>query len=152
GRVQQREIVGLGAWGIPVRFAQASYAIVIYPLKTVLPWNLTAYYPVPERVVWYELPFVACIVATLGVSVGLFLLRRRWLGLLAAWLSYLVILAPNLGLVRLGEQIAADRYSYLASMGPVVVLAAALGRIRPMGRPAWPLAAGRAAASLGVLV
>ena len=98
-------------------------------VKTVLPWNITAYYPVPERVDLWEPPFLSSVLGTVVVSVGLFLLRRRWPGLLAVWLSYVVILAPNLGLVRIGEQIAADRYSYIAMMGGVVLLAAGLCRI-----------------------
>jgi Tfp pilus assembly protein PilF len=152
GRVPEGDLAAVPDRGIAARFAQACYAIMFYPLKTVLPWNLTAYYPVPERLVWYELPFVASILATLAVSVGLFLLRRRVPGLLAAWLSYLVILAPNLGLVRSGAQIAADRYSYIALMPLVVAVAAALGPIRPVGRPARAGTAVGTAASLGVLL
>jgi tetratricopeptide (TPR) repeat protein len=43
---------------------------------------------------------------------------------LAAWACYLLIVAPNSGLVRISEQVAADRYSYLA-LTPLVALAAA---------------------------
>jgi protein O-mannosyl-transferase len=63
------------------------------------------------------------------MSLGVFLLRRRWPGLLAAWLSYLVILAPNSGIIRINDQIAADRYSYLSMLGWVVVAAAGLCRL-----------------------
>ena len=72
------------------------------------------------------------------MSAGLFLLRRRWPGLLAAWLSYLVILAPNSGLIRISDQIAADRYSYMAMLGLVMLAAAGLCRLWRMssrGRP-----------------
>ena len=64
-----------------------------------------------------------------GDDVGLFLLRRRWPGLLAAWLTYLVILAPSSGLIRISNQIAADRYSYLAMLGLVMLAAAGLCRL-----------------------
>jgi Tfp pilus assembly protein PilF len=152
GRIEARDLVALQDWGIPTRFAQACYAIGFYPLKTALPWNLAAYYPIPERVVWYEFPFVICILGTLGASTGLFLLRRRWPGLLAAWLSYLVILAPTLGLVRFGEQIAADRYSYLALTAGVVVLAGGLSRVWPARWPSRPLAGGWGVVTLSLLV
>ncbi len=152
GRVREQDLVAVQDWGITERFAQACYAIAFYALKTVLPLNITAYYPVPGRVVWYELPFVACILGTLMVSVLLFLLRRRWPGLLAAWLSYLVILAPNLGLMRFGAQIAADRYSYIAMIGAVVVVAAAFSRIWSVGSRRWPVAAAWATASFGVVL
>src|SRR5262249_45255623 len=57
--------------------------------------------------------------------------------LLAAWLSYLVILAPSSGIVHTTDQITADRYSYLASLGAVIVVAAFLCRILQalMGHP-----------------
>ena len=54
-------------------------------------------YPAPGKIDWLAPLFLLSIVGTLAMSVGLFLLRRRWPGLLAAWLSYLVILAPNSG-------------------------------------------------------
>ena len=66
------------------------------------------------------------ILATLATTLGLFLTRRRWPGLLAAWLSYLVILAPNSGLIRNNNfTIVADRYSYMAMLGFVTLAAAA---------------------------
>src|SRR5439155_23187965 len=76
GRVQEQHLVTVQQSGLGARVAQACYGIWFYLVKTVLPANLTAYYPVPERVVWYEPPFVWGILATLGVSVGVFLLRR----------------------------------------------------------------------------
>ena len=100
--------------------AQACYGIWFYILKTVLPLDLVAVYPSPREIDWLAPPFLLSILGTLAMSVGLFLLRRRWPGLLAAWLSYLVILAPNLGIIRISDQIAADRYSYLAMLGWVI--------------------------------
>jgi tetratricopeptide (TPR) repeat protein len=92
------------------------------------------------------------ILATLGLSVGLFLWRRRHPGLLAAWLSYLVILAPNLGLIPVGNYIVADRYSYIAMLGVVVLVAAGFSRICQASRLSWPAATLLSAAGLGVLV
>ena len=92
------------------------------------------------------------IVGTLAMSVGLFLLRRRWPGLLAAWLSYLVILAPNLGIIRISEQIAADRYSYMAMLGWVMVAAACLCRLGQTSSRPRPGAIGIIALGLGALL
>jgi tetratricopeptide (TPR) repeat protein len=154
GRVQEHHLAPVQDFGVAARIAQACYGIGFYVLKALVPWNLTAYYPIPERVVWYELPYVGYIVGTVAVSVAVYLLRRRWPGLLAVWLSYLVILAPNLGLVRIGGQIAADRYSYIAMMGVVVLAAAGLVRVfhLQVARRAWPVAAVGSVASVGVLL
>ena len=75
--------------------------------------------------------YLLSILGSLTITAGLWLLRRRQPGLLAAWLSYLATLAPNAGLVRLGNTIAADRYSYMSMIGGVVLLAAGLVRLGP---------------------
>ena len=151
-RAHDRHLVPLEDRGLSARIAQACYGIWFYVIKTVLPSGITAFYPLPPRVEWYDPPFLLSILGTLGVSAGLFLLRRRWPGLLAAWLSYVVILAPNLGLVRTGKQIAADRYSYMAMLGGVVLVAAGLCRFGQAMRRVHPVAAVSVAAGLGLIL
>jgi Tfp pilus assembly protein PilF len=124
GRVESEPQRSAEQVGIGPRISQACYGIGFYMVKTVLPANLTAFYPMPQRMVWFKGPFLWSILATLGLTVLVFLLRRRWPALLAVWLSYVLILLPNLGLVGTSSQIGADRYSYIAMMGGVVLLAA----------------------------
>ena len=106
--------------------ARACYGIWFYVIKTIWPFDLIAVYPLPKDVNWFSLPYSVSIVATLVMSAVLILLRHRWPGLLAAWVSYLVILAPNSGLILSNDQIAADRYSYISMLGFVPLLAAGL--------------------------
>jgi Flp pilus assembly protein TadD len=138
--------------GFGTRIAQACYASWFYLIKTVVPTNITAFYPLPERMGLLKPPFLLSLVATLALSVGLFLLRRRWPGLLAVWLSYLVILAPNLDLVRAGIQLAADRYSYVAMTGVTVLVAAGLCRVWQAAGRVRPAALGLAAAGVGAVL
>ena len=132
--------------------AQACYGIWFYILKTVLPLDLIALYPLPRELNWLAPPFMLSILATLAITAGLFLLRRRWPGLLAAWLSYLVILAPNSGIIRISDQIAADRYSYMAMLGSVMVAAAGFCRLWQMSSRSRPAAMGIIAIGLAVLL
>ena len=133
--------------------AQACYAIWFYIVKTVLPLDLIALYPLPRELNWLALPYSLSILATLAMTAGLFLLRRRWPGLLAAWLSYLVILAPNSGIIRINDQIAADRYSYMAMLGSVMLAAAGFCRLWRMSSRWHPGAAiGIIAIGLGALL
>ncbi len=104
--------------------ARACYAVWFYVVKTVWPRDLIVVYPIPSGLNWLAFPFALSILATLTMSTGLFLLRRRWPGLLAAWLCYLVVLVPNSGLIRINDQIAADRYSYMSMLGSVMLAAA----------------------------
>src|SRR5262249_53802991 len=89
-------------------------------------------------------------VAVAGVSLGLFLLRRRWPGLLIAWVSYLVILTPTFGWV--GSQIVADRYSYLSTMSWVVLGAAGLYRLSQWAGARHALPAALPVAGLAVVL
>jgi len=111
------------------RIAQACYGVVFYLVKTVWPSGINALYMLPPRLDWTEPRFALSIALVVAVSVTLFLLRRDRPAWLAAWLSYLVILAPNSGLKRIGTQIAADRYSFMAMIGLMVLAAAGLARL-----------------------
>jgi Flp pilus assembly protein TadD len=110
------------------RIAQACYGAAFYLVKTVWPSGLTACYVLPLHISWSEpqYPLAALLVAT--ISGSLFLARRKHPAWFAAWLSYLVILAPNSGLSRIGTQMAANRYAYVAMMGLTALAAAGLAR------------------------
>jgi hypothetical protein len=82
----------------------------------------------------------------------LFLLRRRWPELLATWLSYMVILAPTSGIIRFSDQIAADRYSYIATLCWVVLAAAGLCRLCRTSSQARSGAVGIIALCLGAIL
>ena len=55
--------------------AQACYAIWFYILKTVLPLDLIALYPLPNELDWLAFPYSLSILVTLAISAALFLLR-----------------------------------------------------------------------------
>jgi len=135
--------------GLMERFAQASYGAAFYPAKTLVPTDLTAFYPRPVAVTFTRPIFLAAALMVAGVTALAILTRKRWPGLLAAWACYLAILTPNLGLVQIGSYFVADRYSYLATMGGTVLLAGVLARAIASGRRL--VARGAIAASLAAL-
>jgi Flp pilus assembly protein TadD len=152
GRVRERHLVPVKSSGLGARLAQSSYGLWFYLVKTLWPPGITAYYPVPSRVDWYATPYLPALLATVAVTAAALGLRRRWPALLAGWLSYLVILSPNLGIVRIGNQIAADRYSYIALM-PLVPLAAwGIARVVRVGLRSRPVGAASAALFAAALV
>src|SRR5262249_20721650 len=108
--------------------------VVFYPWKTIAPIGLLPLVPAPLRMGLAETRFLLCAVAVVGLSAALIGLRKRWPGALAAWVSYLVILAPNSGLVPIGRMFVADRYSYVATMAGYVLAAAGIAALRPLGR------------------
>lgn len=106
-----------------VRFAQSAWGICFYLVKTVWPTGLLPYYRMPADLRLTTPIYALCAAGVTLTTIGLFLARRRAPGLLAAWLCYLIILLPNLGVIQIGLQLAADRYSYLAIIAPTIALA-----------------------------
>lgn len=104
------------------RIVMATYSVAFYISKTVVPMDLSALYEAPSRVDPLAPEFVAGLMTATIVTAALVLLGRRWPGLLASWIWYVVAIAPVGGLVHAGFQLAHDRYSYLSCLGWAVML------------------------------
>lgn len=117
------------------RLAQVCYGVSYYALKTLIPAHLTVFTPLPRPFDPFEFRFVVAAIG-LGVVGGLvWWTAPRAKGLAAALLAYLVLLAPVLGLVRQGDQLVADRYSYFAGVPLALALAGALLVAATRGAP-----------------
>jgi protein O-mannosyl-transferase len=132
------------------RIANAALSYVIYLRQWVWPSELAFYYPLPHDGApeWEVAAALAVLTAITALTLAL---RRRGPYLLVGWLWYLGMLVPVIGLVQVGLQAHADRYTYLPQMGLAVALswsAADLGQ-RWQARPA--LYAAAAAVVLGAL-
>ena len=110
---------------ISYRIGQAVYGIIFYLWKSVLPLHLSPLYELPYDFSAWAPIFLLCAVAVLSISAALFLLRRRWPAVLAAWVYYLVVLAPVVGIAQSGPQFVADRYSYFSCMSWAVLMGGA---------------------------
>lgn len=96
------------------RIAQIAVSLVWYPYKTLVPTGLTPLYEFPVGFGPTHPLVIRSVIALAIASIGLYLLRRRMPGLIAAAICYLIIILPVSGLTQRGPQITADRYSYLA--------------------------------------
>ena len=115
------DVAPLSRHGVPTRLAFAAYSLAFYLLKIVLPLGLSPLYEMPAAPGALDPRFVGSAVVVMAITVALWRLRRRWPAGLAAWIAYGVLLAPMSGLVQAGNQLNADRYSYLPSL-PLAVL------------------------------
>ena len=116
----------LGAIGLPARISNAIESYATYVVKTLWPTNLSAFRPhpalAPDFQAWRPALFAAAALL-IGASVLAWMLRRRAPGVLVGWLWFLGTLVPVIGLVQVGLQAWADRYSYLPSIGLGISLA-----------------------------
>src|SRR5437899_802029 len=108
------------------RLAVAAYGLSFYLWKTIVPLNLSPLYELRPPVNPGATPFILSYGVILAISAIVLALRRRVPGLLAAWVVYVVVLLPVIGIVQSGPQIAADRYTYLAGLGWAILAGAGL--------------------------
>src|SRR5438132_479223 len=116
----------LAQLSVPGRLAVAAYGLGFYPRKMVVPVNLSPLYDLPLTVEPMAPPFILSYALVLAIMAIVLALRRRVPGLPAAWVAYVVVLLPVLGIVQSGPQIAADRYTYLAGLGWAILAGAGL--------------------------
>jgi tetratricopeptide (TPR) repeat protein len=140
------EMVGVGD-----RLALVGHALAFYLEKTLVPSGLSPMYTLYLPVPWWTPAYLARGAAALAITVVLVAVARRWPAGLVAWVAYLALLLPVSGLFHNGLQAAADRHTYLPTLGVAVLAGAALAsgwRAARDGR----LARGVAVAALGTAV
>jgi tetratricopeptide (TPR) repeat protein len=123
--VQQRAAWSSGALSMEFRAANALMSYVRYLGKLFWPTNLALIYPYPHH---WPLAGVAGAALVLAAVSGVVLWQARRRSYLAVgWFWYLGTLVPAIGLVQVGVQSMADRYSYLPSIGILILVAWGLG-------------------------
>ena len=111
------DITDYGRYGAGARVALAGHTFWFYPWKFVWPGGLGVMYELPARVDLRTPRFLVPFIAVVVITIALVVLRRRWPAGLAAWVYSAIVLLPVSGLVHSGNQLAADRYSYLSGFG-----------------------------------
>jgi hypothetical protein len=127
---------------LAARLTNAICATVEYLGMLVWPVNLAVFYPHPGwRAAWQVLLATGIL---LGISGWCWRCRLAAPAALAGWLWFLVSLAPMIGVIQVGDQARADRYLYLAMLGPLVALVASvatgvpgLRAVSPRGGARW---------------
>jgi len=112
---QQRGVAPLEGDSLHSRIGNAAVAYVRYLFKTVYPVDLAVLYPLPKTTPWEQV--AGAMVALAAISLLVWWARRKRPYLLTGWLWYLGMLVPVIGLVQVGSQALADRYTYLPLIG-----------------------------------
>lgn len=104
------------------RIANALVSCVIYIRQMFWPTNLAVLYPHPEG----QLPIwqpIAAALLLVAITYCVFVGRKRFPYLFVGWLWYFVMLVPILGIVQVGLQGHADRFTYLPQIGIYLIVA-----------------------------
>lgn len=110
-----------------LRIANAIVAVPTYLFRTVWPLRLAAFYPFELALPGLKVAGAAALIALVTGAAIVF--RRKLPFLATGWGWFLVSLLPVVGLVQIGFQATADRYTYIPSIGLCVVLAGGIQRI-----------------------
>jgi protein O-mannosyl-transferase len=134
---QEQSMVGGQESPLSTRIANALMSYVAYLGKSFCPMNLAAYYPHPQAGFPAWKP-IAAFVLLAGVTAVVWIRRRKNPYLLVGWLWYLGMLVPVIGLLQVGLQAMADRYTYLPQIGLLIAVAwGAEQLVRSWPRRAW---------------
>lgn len=117
------------------RLGNALWAYASYLGMLLWPQDLTVLYKHPfDTLPWWKPALSAGLL--LAITAAAYAARRRQPYLLVGWLYYLGTLVPMIGLVQVGNQAIADRFTYLPHLGTLMALACLLDDVARRWRPA----------------
>jgi protein O-mannosyl-transferase len=136
--VQQRggAVIALDSFPIAIRLSNALVSYVAYLWRMLVPVRLAAFYPLVEIPTWQVV--VSAFIVT-GISFLAVRWRRSHPYLAVGWFWYLGTLVPVIGIIQVGLQSRADRYTYIPLVGIFIVIAWGTAEISehwPKTRPA----------------
>jgi tetratricopeptide (TPR) repeat protein len=116
---QQETITSLP---LPVRIGNALVSYVAYLGQMIYPVGLSIHYPHPgSGLAFWKI--VAATILLLSISAAAVANWRKRPWFLVGWFWYLGMLVPVIGIVQVGSQARADRYTYLPQIGLYLLLA-----------------------------
>ena len=114
-------VVSLTTISFGVRILNALVSYNCYVSKLFWPYPLAVFYP------YGEMPSVLSVISACTLLIFTFFIAIKSMKnhpyLLFGWLWFLGTLIPVIGIVQIGQQSMADRYSYLPSIGLSIMIA-----------------------------
>lgn len=123
--IAQNGAGAVDAWtnlSLGVRVADAFAAYAAYIFKMLWPFNLAVFYPHPGPTLPTYIP-IGSLLLLLAITAAVMFYGRQKRYLQVGWVWFLVTLVPVIGLIQVGEQSMADRYTYVPLIGLFVIIA-----------------------------
>jgi tetratricopeptide (TPR) repeat protein len=140
GAVVPLDLVPLGT-----RLSNGLISYILYIYNILWPAGLSAFYPPPPALPAWQI--LGAGLALAALSVVAFLRFRRYPYLAIGWFWFLGTLVPVIGFVQVGMQARADRYTYLPSVGILLLVSWGVADLMKRWPRAKPVLAGLLAAS-----
>jgi tetratricopeptide (TPR) repeat protein len=115
------------------RINNALVSYVAYIRQMIWPTKLALFYPHPEyRLLFWQV--AAAIAFLVGVTAVVLTLGKKHRYLITGWFWYVAMLVPVIGIMQVGAQARADRYTYLPQIGLYLLAAWTISDLAM----AWP--------------
>lgn len=114
-------VVDTSALPLSLRLGNAVVSYVAYLGKFFWPAKLAIFYPHPQNSLpWSDVIAAAVILLTITTAV-FYVHRARYLAM--GWCWFVITLIPVIGIVQVGRQAMADRYTYFPGIGLFIIIA-----------------------------
>jgi hypothetical protein len=148
---QERIVQETTEFSLLARLANAVVSTVSYLGQALYPVHLAFFYPHPHNSLpWWQVGGAALVLIV--ISTAVWLQRKARPYLLVGWLWYLGTLVPVIGLVQVGLQAHADRYTYLPLVGVFIAVVWGLAELADRLRVGTTMVGGAAACVLLVYI
>ena len=118
---QYRAVQSLDVVPLSLRLGNVLLSIVSYVAKAFWPSRLAAFYPYPQAIP--IVPVVGAALVLAAACLGVLRASRDRPYLAVGWLWFVVTLIPVIGIVQVGDQSMADRYTYIPLIGLFMMVA-----------------------------
>lgn len=126
-------VYGLVHMPMLVRVLISFKACTFYLIKSIFPKDLAPLYLIKEtNLNVFSYQYLVPIIILIIITAFCFIVAKRTRLFLVVWSFYLLTLLPVIGFVQVGNQFAADRYTYLPGLGIALLFGLGVGMIYKM--------------------
>ncbi len=112
---------------VALHLFNALYAYAFYIIKTLWPVKLAPLYPYTANPEILSFKYLGAAFLIIAITIVTIYYRKRSRLYIALWAYFIISLLPVIGIVQIGAQAAADRYTYLPSLALALPLGLAAG-------------------------
>ena len=114
-------IGSLEVYPFTTRIANALVSYLSYIGKMVWPFYLSVLYPFPNAIAGWKVAGAFLLLVSISLISIKYIKQKPWFAV--GWLWYIGTLVPVIGLVQIGTQAMADRYTYIPITGLFIIIA-----------------------------
>ncbi len=120
--VQQKcgSVISITSFPIGTRLVNSLISYSQYVYKMIWPVNFAVFYPYPDNFSYSHIIISIIFLLVITLLAGMNIKKRPWI--IVGWLWYLGTMVPVIGIIQVGLQAMADRYTYIPLIGIFIIM------------------------------